>query len=189
LSGFARSGVAREIKNSTMDINIFAIIKSLWQVFAHSSFFSFIKILAGFIIAILLIADILLLSQRIRGDWKVAFYGAKVPGLKKSKYTEKWESIKKSAESEDVSKAKIALIEADQMFGETLEKIGYKGKDTGERIDGVKPGQLIGLEEVKFSHEVFKKIVRNSGHEISSPEIQAALGGYEKVFRGLELLD
>jgi len=172
-----------------MNINIFAIFQSAFDSFAHSSFFGFIKILAGFVIAILLIADILLLSKRLRGDWKVAFYGAKVPDLKKSKYAQKWESIKESAESGDMPKAKIAMIEADQMFGETLEKIGYKGKDTGERISAVKPGQLIGLDEVKFAHDVFKKIVRNSEHEVSPEEIQGALGGYEKVFRGLELLD
>jgi hypothetical protein len=172
-----------------MDINIFAIFQSLFDAFAHSSFFAFIKVLAGFIIAILLIADILLLSKRIRGDWKIVFHGAKVPGLKKSKYIERWESIKSNAESADTSKEKIAMIEADQMFGETLEKIGYKGKDTGEKIEMVKPGQLIGIEEAKFAHEVFKKIVHKSTHEISSSEIQMALGGYEKVFRGLELLD
>ena len=172
-----------------MDINIFAIFQSFFDAFSKSSFFSFIKILAGFIIAILLIADILLLSKRIRGDWKVAFHGAKIPDLKKSKYVEKWKDIRSNAESGDMSKEKIAMIEADQMFGETLEKIGYKGKDTGERIDLVKPGQLIGLKEAKSSHEVFKKIVRDSEHEISSPEIQAALEGYEKVFRGLELLN
>jgi hypothetical protein len=130
-----------------------------------------------------------LLSKRIRGDWKVAFHGAKVPDLKKSKYAEKWDKIRQNAQSEDVSKAKIAMIEADQMFGETLEKIGYKGKDTGERMTEVKSGQLIGLEEAKYAHEVFKKIVRNSGHEVSLEEIKTALGGYEKVFRGLELLD
>ena len=172
-----------------MNIDIFAIFQSAFDSFAGSSFFHFIKILAVFVIAILLVADILLLSQRIRGDWKVAFYGAKVPGLKKSKYAEKWEEIERNAESGDASKAKIALIEADQMFGETLEKIGYKGKDTGERIAAVKPGQLIGLEEAVQAREIFKKVVRNSGHGISPEEIQAALAGYEKVFRGLELLD
>jgi hypothetical protein len=172
-----------------MDINIFAIFQSFFDTFAHSSFFAFIKFLAGFIIAILLIADILLLSKRIRGDWKVAFYGAKVPDLKKSKYTEKWEEIKKNVQSEDLSKAKIAMIEADQMLGETLEKIGYKEKDTGSRLAAVKPGQLIGLEEAKFAHDVFKKIVHNSRHGIDIPGIQAALAGYEKVFKGLELLD
>lgn len=172
-----------------MDINIFAIIQSIFQAIAASSFFHFIKILAEFVIAILLIADILLLSKRMRGDWKVAFYGAKVPDLKKSKYTELWEHIKSDVLSGDLSKAKIAVIEADKMFGETLEKIGYKGKDTAEKIALVKPGQLIGLDEAKYSHEVFKKIVHNSSYEINLAEIQAALGGYEKVFRGLELLD
>jgi hypothetical protein len=172
-----------------MDINTLAIIKPLFHAFAASSFFHFIKILAVFIITILLIADILLISKRIRGDWKVAFYGAKVPGLKKSKYMERWETIRKNVELGNISNAKIAIIEADQMFGETLEKIGYKGKDTGERIAAVKPGQLIGLEEAIQSHDIFKKVVRNSGHEIDLAEIQSSLTGYEKVFRGLELLD
>ena len=112
-----------------------------------------------------------------------------MPNLKKTKYMERWENIKNNAESGDMAKAKIAMIEADQMFGETLEKIGYKGKDTGERISAVKPGQLIGLEEAKFSHEIFKKIVHSSSHEMNIVDIQAALGGCEKVFRGLELLD
>ncbi len=172
-----------------MDINIFAIFRSAFAALANSSFFSFVKVLAGFIIAILLIADILLLSKRLRGDWKTAFYGAKVPDLKKSKYIEKWEDIRKNAQGDDAAKAKIAMIEADQMLGDTLGKIGYKGKDTGEKIAEVKPGQLIGIEEAKYAHEIFKKIVHNSSYEIDPAEIQAALGGYEKVFRGLELLD
>jgi len=178
-----------EIQNSAMDINIVAIAQSFFRALAASSFFHFIKILAGFIVAILLVADILLLSKRIRGDWKVAFYGAKVPDLKKSKYAEKWEKIKKNAESQNMPKAKISMIEADQMLGEILGKVGYGGKDTGERLATVKPGQLIGLEDAIQSHDIFKKIVRNSGYDIGFVEIQAALGGYEKVFRGLELLD
>jgi hypothetical protein len=172
-----------------MDINIFAIFRSAFAAFANSSFFGFVKILAGFIIVVLLIADILLLSKRLRGDWKTAFYGAKVPDLKKSKYIEKWEDIKRNAQGDDSAKAKIAMIKADQMLGETLGKIGYKGKDTGEKIAEVKPGQLIGIEEAKYAHEIFKKIVHNSSYEINLAEIQTALGGYEKVFRGLELLD
>ena len=172
-----------------MDINIFAIIKSLYDAFIVSSFFHFVKGLAVFVIAILLIADILLLSKRIRGDWKHAFYGAKVPDIKKSKYKERWEEINKHLAAEDISKAKVAVIEADQMFSEILEKIGYKGKDTGARIAAVRPGQLIGLEEATQSHEIFKKVVRNSKHDIDLAEMKTALAGYEKVFRGLELLD
>jgi len=172
-----------------MDIDIFAIFQPLWRSFVASGFFQFIKTLSAFVIAVLLIANILLLSKRIRGDWKVAFYGAKIPDLKKSKYTEKWEAIKENAQSLDLSKTKIALIEADRMFGEILGKIGYEGDDTGRKIAAVKPGQLIGLEEAVQSHEIFKKIVHDSGYGADIAEIQTALEGYEKVFRGLELLD
>ena len=172
-----------------MDINIFAIIQSIAKAFTASPFFHFLKAFGVFAFFVLLIADILLLSKRARGDWKHAFYGAKVSDLKKSKYTQKWEKIKENAESGDMPKAKISMIKADQMLGEILEKVGYKGKDTGEKIEMVKSGQLIGLEEATQAHEVFKKVVRNSGHNVDLPEIEASLAGYEKVFRGLELLD
>jgi len=172
-----------------MDINIFAIIKSLWQAFVASSFFVFLKSFGVFAFAILLIANILLLSKRMRSDWRLAFRGSNVPPLKKSKYAEFWERVKKNAASGDPARAKIAVIEADKMFGETLEKIGYKGKDAGERLELVKPGQLIGLNEARQAREVFKKIVRDSGRKTGTEEIEAALEGYEKVFRGLELLD
>ncbi|MDD3487480.1 MAG: hypothetical protein PHF35_03845 [Candidatus Moranbacteria bacterium] len=171
-----------------MDINIFAIIQSLYESFVASVFFHFLKNLSAFVIAVLLIADILLLSKRARGDWKIAVYGAKIPDLKKSKYAQKWIDINKKIESGDLSQAKVALIEADQMFSEALDKIGYEGKDTGERIAQVRSGQLIGLEEAVQSHEIFKKVVHDSGYGINLEEIKTALAGYERVFMGLELL-
>lgn len=172
-----------------MDINIFSVSQFVWQAFAASGVFHYIKIIASFIIAILLIADILLISKRVRGDIKIAFYGAKVPSLKKSKYVQRWESIKGHLTEGSVSSAKVAVIEADKMLGETLEKIGHKGQDTGERIATIKPGQMIGIEEAGESHEIFKKIVQDPAYEISLDEIRSVLDGYEKVFRGLELLD
>jgi hypothetical protein len=172
-----------------MDINIFAIIQHLWNAFVASPFFHFLKAFGIFAFFILLIADVLLLSKRVLGDWKVALYGAKIPSIKKSKYVEQWEKIKQGAASSDLSKAKVAMIEGDQMLGNILEKIGYQGKDTGEKIALVRPGQLIGLEEAKQSHDVFKKVIHNSEYEIGAQEIQTALEGYEKVFRGLELFD
>jgi hypothetical protein len=172
-----------------MEINIFAILQSLFDAFSASAFFHILKSIGIFAFFVLLIADVLLLSKRARGDWKVALYGAKIPDIKKSKYTLHWEDIKRGAQSGDLAKAKISMISGDQMLGEILGKVGYEGNDTGEKIAAVRPGQLIGLEEAKQSHDVFKKVVHNSEYEINIDEIQAALEGYEKVFRGLELLD
>ena len=168
-----------------MDIDIFAAIQSPGKAFLASSFFHFLKGFGAFAFAVLLVADILLLSKRTRSDWKKAFYGVDVPPLKKSKYTELWERIKSDVASGDMAKAKIAVIEADGMFAETLGKIGYAGKDAGEKIAAARPGQLIGLEEARQAHEIFKKVVRVWGGGSSRPEIQDPPAGFEKIFLGL----
>jgi hypothetical protein len=172
-----------------MDTGIINIFSSVWTAFLTSSFFFYFKVFAGFVTAVLLIADILLLSKRIQGDVKIAVYGAKVPSLKKSLYTKRWESIKNRIDEGSISSAKVAVIEADRMLSEVLEKVGYKGKDTAEKIEAVKPGQLIGIEEVAESHSIFQRIVQNHAFEIGHEELQRVLDSYEKVFRGLELLD
>jgi hypothetical protein len=172
-----------------MDTGITNVFSSAWSAFLASSFFFYFKILAGFVTAILLIADILLLSKRIQGDVKIAVYGAKVPSLKKSVYAKRWESIKNRMEEGSISSAKVAIIEADRMLDEVLEKVGYQGKDTAEKIEAVKPGQLTGIEEVAGSHDIFKRIVQNHAFEIEHEKLLRTLESYEKVFRGLELLD
>src|SRR4030043_1335563 len=165
-----------------MEIDIISIISSLLKSFFQSGFFYYFKILAAFVIAILLIADILLLSKRLQADVKVALYGSKAPRLKKSQYSKRWEEIEKALEMESESARKIALIQADQMFGEVLGKIGYSGKATGEKIVDVKPGQLEGIEGAVGSHEIYKKVVQDENFKMTADELQKAIAGYEKVF-------
>jgi hypothetical protein len=172
-----------------MDTGIINTISSTWTAFLASSFFFYLKLFAGFVTVVLLIADILLLSKRIQGDVKIAIYGAKVPSLKKSAYAKRWESIKNRIDEGSISSAKMAVIEADKMLSEVLEKVGYKGKNTAEKIAAVKPGQLIGIEDVIESHSIYKQIVQNHAFEIEHDELLRVLESYEKVFRGLELLD
>lgn len=172
-----------------MEINIFGIISSIYKSFVTSGFFYYLKIVAGFLVVILLVADILLLSKRLQGDVKVAIFGSKAPRFKKSLYTKRWEAIRKGVNEGNISAGKIAVIEADKMLGEVLEKIGYKGKDTGEKIAAVKVGQLEGIQDAVRAHETFRQIVQDPSHKIGLEGLQETLAGYEKVFRGLELLD
>ncbi len=172
-----------------MELDIGSIFSSSWGTFSQSGFFHYLKIVAAFVIAVLLIANILLLSKRLQGDVRIVFFGSKAPRFKKSKYTRRWEAIKKGIDEGSISAGKIAVIEADKMLGEVLGKVGYKGKDTGERLGVVKPGQLTGFEEVLVAHEVYKRIVQDPSYRAGFDELRGALEGYEKIFRGLELLE
>lgn len=170
-----------------MDTNIITIFQSVWSAFAQSSFFFYLRVVAGFIIAILLIADILLLSKRVRTDVTVAIYGANVPKFKKEKYRERWGKIMKRVEDEGISGGKFALIEADRLLGEVLEKVGYQGKDVTEKLEQIPEGQLIGVKEVEASHKISELVLLDPALEMSLDEIKAALAGYEKFFSGLEI--
>jgi hypothetical protein len=163
------------------------ILQALWLDFSQSSFFFYLKIFAAFITAILLIADILLLSKRVRTDVTVAIYGANVPKFKKEKYRERWGNIMKRVEEEGISGGKFALIEADRLLGEVLEKVGYKGKDVAEKLGQIPEGHLIGVSEAVAAHNISDQILLDPAHELGLDEIKEALAGYEKFFSGLEI--
>ncbi len=164
------------------------VLQSLWSAFAQSNFFFYVKLVAGFAIAVLLIADILLLAKRVRTDMRIALYGSGVPRIGKSKYIPKWQSIQRRLDEKTVSGGKLALIEADKMLDEILEKLGYGGKDVSEKIKGIKPGQLVGIEDMLETQVLHDKIIEDPAYETSFEEIRAALQVYERIFRGLNII-
>lgn len=172
-----------------MEISFSGIWSSFYQAFAASKIFFVIKLISAFSIFILLIANILLLSKRIQTDVKIALYGAKVPSFKKQKYAKWWDSISAHTKEGTVSSGKIALIESDKMLNDLLEKIGYKGGNFDERISTIRPGQFVGIEDVVKAHTLHDQIIEDPAHEVEMSEIKEAIDAYEKVFRGLEVLD
>jgi hypothetical protein len=172
-----------------MDFDIFNIFFSIYQSFLQSNFFYYLKIFSAFVSIILFIDIILLLSKRIRTDWRMALYGTPVMRFKKSKYNVKWEAVEKRAAEGSVSGAKIALIEADKMLDEILGKLGYAGKDAEEKVKNIKPGQLVGMEDMKETQLLRNKIIENPAYEANFSEIKSALAVYKRVLRGLEALD
>ncbi len=172
-----------------MDIDIFNFFSSAYNAFSQSNFFYYLKIFSAFVSVILFIDIILLLSKRIRVDWRVAFYGTPVMRFKKSKYNPRWETIKKRLEEGSVASGKVAIVEADKMLDEALGKLGYVGRDTAEKVSAIKPGQLVGIDEVREIRQYYHKIVEDPTHEIGLDGIKKAVAAYERLFRGIELID
>ncbi|MDD5490008.1 MAG: hypothetical protein PHP25_05020, partial [Candidatus Moranbacteria bacterium] len=63
------------------------------------------------------------------------------------------------------------------------------GKNAGEKIRTIKPGQLVGVGELQDTRTLYHKIMEDPGHEASLEEIRAALSMYERFFRGIEMID
>lgn len=170
-----------------MDVDI--INSFFLGAFFKSNFFFYVKVFSAFVSILLFIDIILLLSKRIRTDWRIAFYGTPVMRFKKAKYNPRWEAIKKRLKEGSAASGKIAIVEADKMLDEALGKLGYVGKDTAEKVSAIKPGHLVGIDEVREIRQFYHQIVEDPTHEIGMDEIKKAIAVYERVFRGIELID
>lgn len=172
-----------------MDVGIFGALSSAYNSFLHSNFFFYLKIFSAFVSILLFIDVILLLSKRVRTDLMIALYGMPTGRFKKAKYIPRWEAIKGRLAAGSIAGGKIAIIEADKMLDEALGKLGFAGKNVGEKIATIKPGQLVGVGELQNTRVLYHKIMEDPGHEASLEEIKSALAMYERFFRGIEMID
>jgi hypothetical protein len=109
--------------------------------------------------------------------------------FKKSKYIPRWDSVQARQAEGSVASGKLAVIEADKMLDEALGKMGYAGRNTDEKISKVKHGQLVGIDEVRNIHHLHQMILDDPTHEASLGEIRTALDAYERVLRGVGMID
>lgn len=172
-----------------MEIDILNGISSAYSAFLASSFFFYLKIIAAFVSVLLFIDIILLFSKRIRTDIRFALYGTPAMRFNKSKYIPRWDSIQRRLTEGSVASGKMAVVEADKMLDEALGKLGYAGKNTEEKINAVKPGQLVGIDDVREIHSLHQHIMEDPTHEASLDEMKNALAAYERVLRGVGMIE
>ncbi|MDD5489965.1 MAG: hypothetical protein PHP25_04785, partial [Candidatus Moranbacteria bacterium] len=148
-----------------MDTDFLGALSSAYNSFLHSAFFFYLKIFSAFVSVLLFIDVVLLVSKRIRTDFMIAVYGMPTGRFKKAKYIPRWEAIKGRLAAGSVAGGKIAIIEADKMLDEALGKLGFTGKNAGEKIRTIKPGQLVGVGELQDTRTLYHKIMEDPGHE------------------------
>jgi len=164
-------------------------IASAYQAFLSSSFLFYVKLISAFASIILFIDIILLFSKRIRTDLRFALYGTPAMRFNKSKYAPLWDAIQERLKEGSIASGKLAVIEADRLLDEALGKMGYAGKNTEEKISKVKPGQLVGIDDVRNIHALHRNILEDPTHETNLAEIKAAIDAYERVLRGVGMID
>jgi len=101
--------------------------------------------------------------------------------------SKQWDRIKKRTESGAESDYKLAIIDADDFLGETLDDRGYDGKDFEESIK--KTGKLIApiLDDVLKAHEIRNSIVYDPDYKLSVDQAQKVLDTYESAVSSIGL--
>ena len=94
----------------------------------------------------------------------------------------RWESVTAHIESPNQNDWKQAIIEADIILDDILNKMGYRGESVGEKLKRVEPGDFKSLNEAWEAHKVRNQIAHEPGFVINQHEAKQVVNMYRKVF-------
>jgi len=143
------------------------------------------------IVAFLLFAGIIFVIFGLNTIYKIkralSFFVAP-KYLPKKKLAKKWNRIEKRLESNQEAELKLAVIEADKFFDNILKRIGYLGKDMGERLKRINPSQMTNINDIWTAHKIRNNIVHDVDYKLIVVDAQRAIDAYKKALDELEVL-
>jgi hypothetical protein len=155
------------------------------------SFFYWVKMLAAVIIFLFGIGLFYNIRLLLRLKQKQLSEMAKLAFLDlpdENRFT-KWEEIKRRLDSDNVSDWKMSILEADSLMDEILARVGYKGKNLGERLLKILPEKFASIKEVSEAHLVCERIVREgASFSVAREEAERVIGLYEKGLKELQFI-
>ena len=154
-----------------------------WLLIIKILFIIFTLLLLGFIIFALLKTT--WLKKLIIWDW-LEFLTYRPFGLRKIE--KEWQKIKRRLETEMESEWKLAVIEADKIMDDILNRMGFGGKSLGERLGKLTAVSLPNIEEVKEAHKIRNNIIHDPTYRLSLEEAKRVIAIYEKALTDLQAL-
>jgi len=109
--------------------------------------------------------------------------------LTKRKSLKGWQQIRKRIISTAQQDWKLAVLEADKIFGEILKMAGYLGNDIDKKLEILTKDNLSNLDDMKKAHNLSAQIMRDPGMELKKEDAVTALKAYKKAFIELNLLE
>ena len=105
-----------------------------------------------------------------------------------SKVVGQWQEIKKRLETGIEPEAKLAIIEADKILDDTLNRMGFGGLTLGERLERLTAASLPNIEEVKQAHKIRNNIIHDPTYRLDLEEAKKVIAIYEKALTDLQTL-
>jgi len=107
----------------------------------------------------------------------------------KNPQQEKWERIVKNSQSENSSDWRLAIIEADIMLDDLLEKLHLPGDTMGDKLKAIEKSDFNTIEYAWEAHKA-RNMIAHQGEEylLNQRECRRIISLYEAVFREFHLI-
>ena len=105
------------------------------------------------------------------------------PVVDTTMHNEKWLDIERHMSTMNVSDWRMAILEADILLYDMLDKMGYSGETVADKLKGVEPSDFNTLDSAWRAHKV-RNIIAHEGssYELSYQQAQNTIDLYRKVF-------
>ena len=101
----------------------------------------------------------------------------------------RWEKVEQYMTSLNSSDWKIAILEADNILDEIVERMGYHGATLGERMKNIEASDFPYLDEAWQVHKLRNAIAhKGTDYPLTRSEAEGAINMYHKVFKDLGYL-
>ena len=99
----------------------------------------------------------------------------------------RWAGIIKKFESGTEYDQKTALLEAEELMDEVLERMVQKGETTEEKLENLPLGSVSNLSQIKEALKMKNSIVRDPGYKLNKEEAELALKAFEQALKDLQV--
>lgn len=157
--------------------------------------YGYILILSSLFLSAVLVVFIMYVIFRINGIYSKQRKSLKpVQGAEDKKKEEKikndkWKIIEEHIESENANDWRLAILEADIVLGEMLDKLGYRGEGIGEQLKSVDKSDFTAIDDAWEAHKVRNSIAHEgASFLITEREAKRVIGLYKKVFEEFDYI-
>ena len=99
----------------------------------------------------------------------------------------RWRRIMQRLDSGSEAEYKLAIMEADTLLDEVLQKMRVSGSNVDERLQRVTPLMLPSIEELRTAHQARNSVVYDVDYRLGLQEARRILDVYQKAFEELDL--
>jgi len=117
-------------------------------------------------------------------DW-VEFFSFRPYGIRKVVKT--WTKITNRLETGLEPEYKLAVIKADSILDNILNRMGFGGEALGERLNKLTVATLPNREQVREAHKIRNNIVHDPDYRLDLDKARRVLEIYEQALRDLQV--
>lgn len=101
----------------------------------------------------------------------------------------RWQDVLAHVESDRPNDWKLAIIEADIILGEMLDKLGYAGSTIGEKLKSASPTSFTTINQAWRAHNVRNRIAHEGADfSLSQHEAKQTISEYRMVFEEFDFV-